>query len=220
MSLADGFGIMRLMKDVILGFFATWNDAIVSISAVVTAISALVAVVATVKHWRDDKVRAVFLLDEYPLEVLDDGQFHLIVALAIVNAGKTPFTIDGVRFLKKEVAEGVEIELVDRLDDRLDQGASVKTRAHLYTTKNMVAFPKRFEIGLFSVERECIGVGVVQPYKVRPAIKRADGRVIQPETGYAGHFGIPSGIGGVFKDTSQKRKRAGNQDAEKNARGD
>jgi len=187
------------MKE-LLGFFKTWNDVIVSISAVVTAVSALVAVVATIKHWRDDKLRAVFLLDEYPFEVLDDGRLYMPVAIAVVNAGKIPFTIDGVRFLKKEVAEGIEIELVDRLDNRLDQGASLKTRAHLYTTKKMVAFPDRFEIGLFSVDREQIGVGVIHPYKVRPAIQRADGRVVQPETAYAGHVGIPAGYGGMLAD--------------------
>lgn len=188
-------------------FFKTWSDVIVPISSIVTAVSALVGVIATIKHWREDKVRAVFLLDVYPLKFIDDGCFHLAVAISVVNAGKVPFTIGGVRFLKKEVAEGIEIELVDRFDNRLDQGASVKTRAHLYTTKKMVTFPDKIEVGLFSVEREQIGVGVIHPYKVRPAIKRADGRVVQPETSYAGQVGVPAGIVGMFANIPPSMKK-------------
>lgn len=71
----------------VLSFFGAWGDAIVAISSAVTAASALVALVAAIRHWSDDDPHLAFFVDK---KTLHDGTYRYWYVIRIVNAGRHP----------------------------------------------------------------------------------------------------------------------------------
>lgn len=75
------------MKAAVLDFFRVWGPAIMATSAFVTAASAFVALIAAIRHWRDDDPHlAFFMLKKSP----SDGTYRYWYVIRIVNAGRHP----------------------------------------------------------------------------------------------------------------------------------
>lgn len=67
-------------------------------SSVITALSAFVALIAAIRHWRDDDPHLAFFVQK---KALDDGTYRYWYVIRIVNAGRHP-----VHFIQFRVMNG------------------------------------------------------------------------------------------------------------------
>ena len=84
------------MKAAVLDFFRVWGPAIMATSAFVTAASAFVALIAAIRHWRDDDPHLAFFVNK---KSPNDGTYRYWYVVRIVNAGRHPVHFIGFRVM-------------------------------------------------------------------------------------------------------------------------
>ena len=121
-------------------------DTLVCLSALATGISAVVAVVHYLRHWRDDDVKLSAELTEDETELVN-GKAYWSGTLRITNVGKVPVTVTALEVAEEDVAEKFELDLdsVD-IDKSLNQGASLKHAASLTAKERGISLPNRFTL--------------------------------------------------------------------------
>lgn len=139
-------------------------DTLVCLSALATGVSAVVAVVHYLRHWRDDDVRLSVVVFEEETESFD-GRAYWSGELRIANVGKVPVTVTAFEIVEQDVAEQFTLDLGStHFDKLLDQGAVVEHRASLTAEKRGVPLPERFTLrAKWAVPESNNGKVVVEP---------------------------------------------------------
>ena len=149
------------MKDAILNFFKTWGEAIVATSAFVTAASALVALVAAIRHWRDDDPHLAFFVNK---KRLDDGTYRYWYVIRIVNAGRHPQHFN--RFIVQNgFPTAINLGTYSYPADGkrlIAPGEAITVDAVVVTEHDDVTFPKSAEIWCETAAQKLIYVARVE----------------------------------------------------------
>lgn len=122
-------------------------DTLICLSAIATGVSAIVAVVHYLRHWRDDAVNLSVIYLVKKTDVTGDAEKPWIGDLRITNVGKVPVTVTALEIVEEDVAEKFELDLdsVD-INKLLNQGASFKHDASLTAEERGISLPKRFTL--------------------------------------------------------------------------
>ena len=161
------------MNTIVLDFFRIWGGVITAVSGVVTAASALIALVHYLRHWRDDEVRLAVEFDTYEPYVDINGCWSVNATVTITNVGKVPVTITGFAVDKKSIGKRVTVDKASYVDHFIDQGASVKDNAIISAKDSGVPLPKRIPIRVKWAKcgKNAVGVAIVKLDKPSPAGK-------------------------------------------------
>ena len=121
-------------------------DTLICLSAIATGVSAIVAVVHYLRHWRDDTVKLSVVIVEEETDTVN-GKAYWSGTLRITNVGKVPVTVTALEIVEEDVAEKFELDLdsVD-INKLLNQGASFKHDASLTAEERGISLPKRFTL--------------------------------------------------------------------------
>ena len=152
---------------------STVANVVMAMSAVATAVSAIVAVVHFKKHWRDDDVFATIVLDDACLHELGLGRFLWSSDLLIVNSGKTAFSVYRATAVDELGGKPLEIVLSPGVDKRLDQGTYFKTRAIVMAVDDKVSLPEEFVITVIDPNGFQLGRQIAHLEDARPAGEKA-----------------------------------------------
>ena len=121
-------------------------DTLVCLSALATGISAVVAVVHYLRHWRDDDVKLSAVLIKGKTDTVE-GCVYWSGTIRITNVGKVPVTVTALEIAEEDVAEKFELNLGSRdLNELLYQGASFEHDASLTAEERGISLPERFTI--------------------------------------------------------------------------
>lgn len=121
-------------------------DSLVCLSAIATGVSAVVAVVHYLRHWRDDDVKLSVVLIEDETDMVD-GKACWSATLRIANVGKVPVTVTALEIAEEDVAEKFVLDLDSAdINKLLNQGASFKHDASVTAEERGIPLPNRFTL--------------------------------------------------------------------------
>lgn len=146
-------------------------DSLICLSALATGVSAIVAVVHYLRHWRDDAVNLSVIYLVKKTDVTGDAEKPWIGDLRITNVGKVPVTVTALEIAEKDVAEKFTLSCrSSHLNERLDQGAAFECEAILTAKKRGVTLPERFTlVAKWATAMVYNGRVVVEPAKAGAA---------------------------------------------------
>ena len=143
-------------------------DTISCAAVVATGISAVVALVHYLRHWRDDEVKLAASLDHQKTDTDIRGRAAWHGIVSITNVGKVPVTVTGFELVDKSLCKAFEINGRFYREIFLDQGAvAADVNAHVRAKEPGVAIPKRiaFRCTWAKPEHPCDDVVVVDTAK-------------------------------------------------------
>lgn len=161
------------VKTIAIQFFAEWGNALSVVCSVVTAASALTALIHYLRHWRDDEIRLAVEFDTGEPYVNIDGLCSVVATAKITNVGKVPVTVTGFEIVKKSLAKRFIVEKASYSGDFLYQGASVEQCAIITAKERGVPIPKRIPLRVEWAKcgKNALGVAVVKFNETCPARK-------------------------------------------------
>ena len=146
-------------------------DTLICLSAIATGVSAIVAVVHYLRHWRDDAVNLSVVNLVKKSKVTGNPEKPWFGELRITNVGKVPVTVTALEIAEKDVAEKFTLIYGSSyLEERLDQGAAIECTTILSAKDRGVTLPERFTIvAKWATAMEYNGKVVIKPAKAGPA---------------------------------------------------
>ena len=146
-------------------------DTLVCLSALATGVSAIVAVVHYLRHWRDDAVKLSVFCNVDESKVTGNPEKPWFGELRITNVGKVPVTMTALEIAEKDVAEKFTLLYGSSyLQKRLDQGAAIECTTILSAKDRGVTLPERFTIvAKWATAMEYNGKVVIEPAKAGAA---------------------------------------------------
>lgn len=152
------------MKTIAIQFFAEWGHALSVVCSVVTAASALTALIHYLRHWRDDEIRLAVEFDAHKPYIGSNGLCGVVVLATITNVGKVPVTVTGFELAKKSLAKRFVVKATSYSGEFVYQGASIKQSAIIMAKDRGVSIPKRIPLRVKWAKcgKNALGVAVVK----------------------------------------------------------